>query len=414
LAIALAITVAVVRSVATIAIPGIFVVELDRRRRGWRGVAERRQQQQAEDRQRGEDGGEGDLHRHARIVPGVREASIGPRLEISHLLRAFSSAPHRALSGARHLGFIRANPDITIAPRGQSPEQSHWGFAEEDEITPGRTAIKLLGGGFRFEAYLAWDERLRSLVVVKVVRPGLVEDPGTLRGLSAEVEMLERLRHPVLVRSFGSEIGGQRPHVVLEHLEGPRLSSLLRRYGPLPVEQLVPLAIQLCSAAHYLALERVAHLDIKPSNIIMAGPPRLIDLSVARSHEDCRDLHSAVGTDAYMSPEQCAPHGPLPPGPASDVWGIGVTLFRAVAGQPAFRQGARDAPAPRDRWPQLVDAPHPLPDHVGPAVSRPILACLERDPAARPSAGEVADDLERVLDALPKPRLSRLKPRVQR
>ena len=56
---------------------------------------------------------------------------------------------------------------------------------------------------------------------------------------------------------------------MLEHLEGPRLSSLLRRYGPLPQEQLVPLGIQLCAAAHYIAAEGVVHLDIKPSNIIM-------------------------------------------------------------------------------------------------------------------------------------------------
>ncbi len=114
------------------------------------------------------------------------------------------------------------------------PTESKWGFQEGDLIAPGRGAVKLLGGGYRYEAYLAWDDELQSLVVVKVVRPGLVEDRHTLDGLKDEVEMLERLNHPVLVRSFGADLEGPRPHVVLEHLEGPRLSTLFRRYGPLP------------------------------------------------------------------------------------------------------------------------------------------------------------------------------------
>lgn len=294
------------------------------------------------------------------------------------------------------------------------PTESAWEFDEGDEIVAGRTAIKLLGGGFRYEAYLAWDDRLRTLVVLKVVRPGLVEDEHTLRGLAGEIGLLERLAHPVLVRSFGHDLSGPRPFVALEHLEGPRLSTLLRRYGPLTVEQTVPLALQLCAAAHYLEQEGVAHLDIKPSNIIMGGPPRLIDLSVARTHEQCGSLTSAVGTDAYMAPEQCLPGEGPDPGPASDVWGIGVTLFRAVAGERAFAQGEHDAAEPTERWPQLADAPRELPDHVGPAVAEPIMSCLAVNPADRPTAAELADRLEPVLGALPKPRLSRLKPRVQR
>ena len=306
-------------------------------------------------------------------------------------------------------------PAVHPAPAEQSdPEESRWDFSEGDQIVPGRTAIKLLGGGFRYEAYLAWDDHLRALVVLKVVRPGLVDDERTLSGLAGEIEMLERLSHPVLVRSFGHDLDGPRPFVTLEHLEGPRLSTLLRRYGPLTVEQTVPLALQLCSAAHYLKEEGIAHLDIKPSNIIMGGPPRLIDLSVAKTHAECEDLSSAIGTDAYMSPEQCLPQGSVKPGPASDVWGIGATLFRAVAGERAFPEGERDATADESRWPQLELHPEPLPDHVGPAVAEPILECLAYSPADRPTVAELADRIEPVLGALPKPRLSRLKPRIQR
>ncbi|HSJ18776.1 MAG TPA: serine/threonine-protein kinase [Solirubrobacterales bacterium] len=294
------------------------------------------------------------------------------------------------------------------------PHESRWDLREGDEIVPGRSAIKRLGGGLRYEAYLAWDDHLRSLVVVKVVRPGLVEDRHTLEGLESEVKLLERLAHPVLLRGFGAELDGPRPHVVLEHLEGPRLSTLLRKYGPLLPEQLVPLAVQLCSAIHYLGREGVVHLDVKPSNIIMGGPPRLIDLSVARTLEQCGRLSSAVGTDGYMAPEQCRPDAGVPVGGAADVWGLGVTLYRAVTGERPFTKGDPGSNEPSERWPQLVEEPAPLDDGVSRAIADPIMACLTHDPADRPNPGEVADALERVLETLPRPRLSRLKPRVAR
>ncbi|MGH2837648.1 MAG: serine/threonine-protein kinase [Thermoleophilaceae bacterium] len=287
---------------------------------------------------------------------------------------------------------------------------SQWEFREEDEIAPGLTALKLLGGGLRYEAYLAWHERLRALVVAKVVRPDLVEDRGTLAGLQREIELLERLNHPIIVRSFGGRVDGPRPHVVLEHLEGPRLSSLKRRHGPLLVEQLVALAIEVSAALHYLAEEDLVHLDVKPSNIIMGGPPRLIDLSVARTVEQCAALRSPVGTDAYMAPEQATVESEQL-GPPADVWGLGATLHEAVTGERPFRKGVRDSADPAERFPQLTEEPPELPAQVPPALAESIMACLDRDPAARPTPGELGDRLQLVLQDLPKPRLASLKPR---
>ena len=292
------------------------------------------------------------------------------------------------------------------------PTESRWGFEEGDEVAPGLSAIKLLGGGYRYEAYLAWSERLRTLVVTKVVRPGLVNDKRTLEGLADEIGFLERLHHPVLLRSFGHDLEGPRPHLVLEHLEGPRLSTLLRRYGPLQPEQLVPLALQLCAAVHYLGTEGVVHLDLKPSNIIMGGPPRLIDFSVARPVEECAQLRSPVGTDAYMAPEQCLPQGEHRVGPAADVWGIGVTLFRGAAGQRPFWKGDHDSEIPELRWPQLVEEPLDLHERAPADIAGPVMACFA-PPQLRPTPGQLADALEPVLEGLPGPRLSRLKPRLR-
>jgi serine/threonine protein kinase len=293
------------------------------------------------------------------------------------------------------------------------PTETSWDFAEGDEITPGRTAIKMLGGGFRYEAYLAWDEHLRSFVVCKVVRPGLVDDDKTLRGITEEAEALQALDHPVIVRSFGLHLEAERPHLVLEHLEGPRLSRLLRKYGTLPIEQLVPLAVEICAALHYMGREGWVHFDVKPSNVIMGGPPRLIDLSIAEPLAGCAQLTSSIGTDGYMAPEQCRPGEGHPLGPKADVWGIGATMYRAITDERPF-DNDHDSEDPERRWPQLVQAAPTLYGRTPDAIAAVVEDCLEFDPADRPEPAEVAERLEAMLEHLPKLRLSKLKPRLGR
>ena len=298
-----------------------------------------------------------------------------------------------------------------MTPAGETAADQRVRLGEGEEIAPGRTALRALGGGHRYDAYLAWDEALHTVVVCKVLRPHLRDDARALAGLAGEWEMLERLRHPVIVRGLDATLDGPRPHLVLEHLEGPRLSTLVRRYGPLPVEQLVPLALELCSALHYLRERDVVHLDIKPSNTIMGAPPRMIDLSVALSTDEAAALERPVGTDAYMAPEQCDPRGGFTVGPQADVWGLGATLLWAATGEPPFGEPDRDAPDGPRRWPQLAarpDRPQRLPDDL----AELILGCLAHDPAQRPAPDGIYRALEPVLDGLPKPRLSRLKPRL--
>jgi len=285
-----------------------------------------------------------------------------------------------------------------------------WELAEGDKISDRLIAMKPLGGGTAYEAYLAFDQLLYAPVVVKVVRPDQVGDESTLRGLERETDLVGALNHPSLVRGFHAVLDGERPHLVLENLDGPRLSTLVRRHGPLPMQQLLPLALELASVTHYLGERGIVHLDIKPSNIIMGAPARLIDLSVARSVERAATLTRAVGTDAYLAPEQADPPRSGQPGPASDVWGIGTTLFHAVAGYRPFVRGSSDDDAPPERqWPQLVDRPMPLPDHVPVAVAELIEDCLAYEPAHRPTPQQVAERLEPLLGALPRPRLAGIK-----
>jgi serine/threonine protein kinase len=276
-----------------------------------------------------------------------------------------------------------------------------WGFTEGDPITAELTAVRRLGGGSAHEAYLAFDEVTYGPVVVKLLRPDRVADEHALRGLAREVEALTAVSHPAVVRLLRHEPAGDRPHLVLEQVDGPRLSTLVRRHGPLPEHQYLPLAVELASALHYLRRTGWVHLDVKPSNVIMGAPVRLIDLSVARPVVEAA-ASRLVGTDAYMSPEQCDPDRYGVAGPASDVWGLGATLFEAVAGYRAF-----DDPA-EGRYPQLADEPYELPATVPCEVQKVLTACLDRDPAARPAPREVAEALAPVLDRQPPVRLAGL------
>src|SRR5918998_284710 len=239
-------------------------------------------------------------------------------------------------------------------PAVSKREHQSWNFEPGAEIAPGRSVLRSLGGGSRYEVFLVWDERLFTPVAAKVLRPDQAQEEKALRDLRKEAEALERLQHPVLIRGFGAVLDGPYPHVVVEHFDGGTLRRLIKRSGSVPLPQLLPLALNVAAAIHYLGTEEIVHLDVKPDNIVMGIPPRLIDLSVARSFERARRINGTVGTDAYMAPEQCdtdAYAGRI--GAPADVWGLAATLFHAVAGPgppPRPASGARSTlGSPRGR-----------------------------------------------------------------
>ena len=284
-----------------------------------------------------------------------------------------------------------------------------WQLDEGDEVVPGRIALQRLGGGELYETYLAWDSRLFAVIVVKILRPDVLGEDWARRRLEFEAELIERLGHPVIVRGFGAVLDGPRPHLVLEHLDGPTLRSLINRQREGPLDEVLPLALHMCSALHYLAAEEVVHLDVKPLNIIMGPQPRLIDLSLARTVAQASGMTGPVGTTAYMAPEQCRPGQAGQVGPATDMWGLGVSLYEAVSGHRPFRdpasaeQVAAGTAPDEDRYPQLVDEPTPLPRHLPSPLPELLAACLTRDPGGRPPAAELAVGLEPLVARLPRP-----------
>ena len=268
-----------------------------------------------------------------------------------------------------------------------------WGLAEGDLIAPGLAAVADLGGGNLYEVWLAFDERLHTLVVAKMLRPSHLDVDSSRQAMAREVAMLQRLQHPSVVRMFGHDLDAPKPHFTLEYIDGPTLSSLIRTHGALPVHQLLPLALELASALHYLGTENAVHLDLKPSNVIMGAPAKLVDLSIAMDATAAAEIDYPLGSDEYMAPEQCVPgtHGQM--GPASDVWGLGATLYRAATGVRPFHR--------EPRWSQLYDEPMPMPPTVAPPVAAIILDCMAPDPADRPSPAEITARIEPMMEALP-------------
>jgi serine/threonine protein kinase len=334
------------------------------------------------------------------LVPSdVRDLSSGS-------YRCFTRASHPLLEGREGRTVVEA------AVVGETRRM--WRFDEGEEIAPGRFAVSLLGGGRGHEAYLAWDDQLFSLVVAKILRPHLVDDEAARRQLAAEADAYAALHHPVLPRSFGAVLDGGRPHLVLEFLDGPRLSTLVRKQGLLAVEQTLPLAVQLASALHYMSRCGWVHLDVKPKNVVMGAPPRLIDLSIARTRVAALRTAGPIGTDAYMAPEQCGVPGSGAIGTEADIWGLGVTVYEAITGRLPFPAAREDGP-PNERFPQLVHEPTPFSHDVPPVLADPILSCLRKRPEDRPTAEELAAALQPLVAGLPKPSLvPRIRPRVRR
>lgn len=300
---------------------------------------------------------------------------------------------------------------------GTPTVRESWELSLGQEIDPSLVVIEFLGGGTRYEVFRAWDRELFCQVAVKVVRPHRIDDDRLHEGFEREVGIAQRLGHPNLVRLLRWSLAPPRPYLVYELITTPTLGDHLGRGETVSVPETCLLGVRILSALHHMHGRYVLHLDVKPDNITMGDPPRLIDLSLARSFSGPVRMRHTVGTSAYMPPEQCD-HGVVTPG--SDLFSLGVTLYEAVSGMRPFSEGEEEATDRTLMYPQLVEDAQPLDEIVDmPSVmAHTITSCVARDPARRPrSAIDAAIGLENALESLgvdelyPWPKGLRVRPR---
>jgi serine/threonine-protein kinase len=196
-----------------------------------------------------------------------------------------------------------------------------------------------IGRGGMAVVFLARDRRLGRQVAIKVLKPEVARQLGSSRFLR-EIEIVGRLTHPHILPLLDSGESGEVLWYVMPYVEAGSLNSLLKREGSLPVERAVQIAGDVAAALAWAHGHDVIHRDIKPANILLEGDEAIVgDFGLARAiHVAAGDSLTsgglALGTPAYMSPEQADPGAVLDG--RCDVYSLGCTLYEMLAGQPPF------------------------------------------------------------------------------
>ncbi len=210
-----------------------------------------------------------------------------------------------------------------------------WAAALQDRYTLERE----LGRGGMATVYLATDLKHKRSVALKVLRPELALTLGPER-FRREIELAARLQHPhILAVHDSGETAGQL-WFTMPFVEGESLRARLSRQKQLPVEDALQIAKEAAQALEYAHQHGVIHRDIKPENILLTtdGSTLVADFGIARALRAGDDRLTstgfAVGTPAYMSPEQASGERDL--GPTTDVYSLACVLYEMLVGEPPF------------------------------------------------------------------------------
>ena len=256
-------------------------------------------------------------------------------------------------------------------------------------LAPGYDVVAHLARGRKLDVYDVWSDERRCRCIAKVLRPDRRQDAGSRRRLLHEGRLLQDLCHPGIVRGYET-LSRPEPVAVMETLGGATVAHLVETRQRLTAREVAFLGLHLASAVHYLHAEGYLHLDLKPSNVVAEnGRAKVIDLSLARRPGRAR---AGAGTWCYMAPEQ-ARGGQV--GPATDVWGLGVVLYEAAAGETPFGDETVEYPQLEHRAPPLRTVRPRLPRGLADAVD----ASLEPQPETRPSVDELSNALRPVAGA---------------
>ena len=270
-----------------------------------------------------------------------------------------------------------------------------------------------IGSGGMATVYAAHDLRHDREVAIKVLQPDVASNVGADRFLG-EIRTTARLNHPNILPLFDSGEAEGLLFFVMPLVVGQTLRQRMERESPLPLDAALEIGTDLCSALDHAHRQGVIHRDIKPENILLQdGRAVLADFGIALATrpDDLRLTGTgvAVGTPAYMSPEQVLGERTLDA--RSDIYSVGTVLYEMLAGVPPFSGATMQAAIAKTLTePAVPPSRHrrDIPAHVDAAV----LAALEKDPAQRPAT---ADELRALLNAAhvpSRPRRARRRTRI--
>jgi serine/threonine protein kinase len=267
---------------------------------------------------------------------------------------------------------------------------------------------ELIGVGGMGEVYRATDKKLGRDVALKVLPPSFVEDPVRRMRFEREARLLAALNHPNIAAIYGFEEAGSDCALVLELVEGPTLSDILKA-GPVPSNEALQIARQIADALEAAHAKSIIHRDLKPANIKVtpARAVKILDFGLAKVLEiESPSPHLSqaptgtgygvvLGTPAYMSPEQAAGRSESLD-TRTDIWSFGCVLYEMLSGRRPFPGDsvAETLGSVLSREPDWNSLPPALPESIRSLLRR----CLAKDPNHR--LHHIADarvELDRII-----------------
>src|SRR6266704_968117 len=252
--------------------------------------------------------------------------------------------------------------------------------------------VRRLGEGGMGVVYLATDPG-GDAVAVKALHPGLAQEGNARRRMGREVETMQRVRSPHVAEVLDADLDGEPPYIVTRYVPGLPLDDVVGAGGPLTGPALARLACGLAEALAAVHASGVVHRDLKPGNVMISdGEPVVIDFGIAQLPETTRLTLTGMfmGTPGYLAPEVIEGKDS---GTASDVHSWGATVAFAASGRPPYGTGPYETIFYRIMHgaPDLDTLPDPL--------RAVVLAALARDPARRPSAAELGQQVAAIAPA---------------